>query len=287
MVDPDMLRHPAVQRWLGGIAPAWILLDPRSFEALYLQSRPDNGPVRLAKDISPDSSPIVRNTLLLLHRASSSPGLKLTQTGNLARSVVAEMIDLLAWPSFDKEMQFSVCKVINETDYLPLFFLHSLLRVAKLVRRHRGFLKPSRLAHSVIDDPANRGLQRFLFDVAFWQLNLITRGGSLRPGWPQNHIGIVLWSLSVAANDWQPAKRLARLCTIPDHGVVESDWDRGSPTLEYDILRVLMWFGLLEDDREISGQTDIGHSHRYRKTALFDQFLSFDVKLERSSEQRH
>jgi hypothetical protein len=287
MVIPDMLRHPAVQRWLGGIFPAWTLLDPKSFEALYLQSQPDDGPLRLGNDVSPEVSPIVRNALLLLHKASSGPGLKLTETGNLARRVVAEMIDLLPWPGFDKEMQFSVCKVINETDYLPLLFLHELLRTAKLARRHRGFLKPSRLARSVIDEPASRGLQGYLFDVAFWQLDLMTPGGNLRLGWPQDHIGIVLWSLSVAANDWQPAKRLARLCTLPDDGVVESPLDRGSAVFEYDILRPLIWFGLIEDDRQISGQTGIFHKHRYRKTALFDQFLLFDIKLERSPEQRH
>lgn len=287
MAIPDLLRHPAVERWLGGVVPAWTLLDPKSFEALYLRSQPDHGPLRLAVNVLPDASPVIQNALLLLREASSGPGLKLTETGNLARSVVAEMIDRLVWPSFDKEMLFSVCKVINEPDFLPLHFLHHLLRAAKLARRHRGFLKPSRLAYSVIDEPRSQGLQGYLFDVAFWQLDLTISRGNLRPGWPQDHIGIILWSLSVAANDWQPGKRLARLCTVPDDGVVESPLDRGSAVFEYDILRPLMWFGLIEDDRQLTGQTDILHKHRYRKTALFDQFLSFDVKLERSGEQRH
>ena len=34
MVAPGMLQNPAVRNWLGGIVPAWTLLDQGSFEAL-------------------------------------------------------------------------------------------------------------------------------------------------------------------------------------------------------------------------------------------------------------
>ena len=40
---------------------------------------------------------------------------------------------------------------------------------------------------------------------------------SLHHGWPQHDVGIVLWSLSVAANDWQPRERLPRAYVYNPH----------------------------------------------------------------------
>jgi hypothetical protein len=37
-----------------------------------------------------------------VRRAAHAGGLKLTATGNLVRSVLAEMIDLFDWPDFQK-----------------------------------------------------------------------------------------------------------------------------------------------------------------------------------------
>jgi hypothetical protein len=89
----------------------------------------------------------------------------------------------------------------------------------------------------------------------------------------------VLWSFSVAATDWQPREHLSRSCTIPINGVLETTWDTASFMMEAQILRPLQWFGLLEHKDD---QIDPNHQtrHLYRKTALFDRFLSFDVKLE-------
>ena len=117
MVAPGMLQNSAVQRWLGGIEPAWTLLDQESFFALRKPPGVEGAPIRLATDLSPDEisqSAIGRNTLVLLRAAAVGPGLKLTATGNLARKVVAEMVDLFTWPDFDKAEAFRFNKVINE-----------------------------------------------------------------------------------------------------------------------------------------------------------------------------
>jgi hypothetical protein len=44
-----------------------------------------------------------------------------------------------------------------------------------------------------------------------------TRGRVRASARPQADIGIVLWSLSVSAGDWQTCEKLTRLCTIPEH----------------------------------------------------------------------
>jgi hypothetical protein len=98
---------------------------------------------------------------------------------------------------------------------------------------------------------------------------------------------VVLWSLSVAANDWQSPERLTRLCTIPINSLLGTEWDSSSMMMEARILRTLQWFGLLDHRREaIEGQR-FGERHFYRKSQLFDRFLSFDVRMEVSAAIRH
>ena len=120
-----------------------------------------------------------------------------------------------------------------------------------------------------------------------WQLDLSYLGRGLHDGWPQGDIGVVLWSVSVSANDWQSSHRLTRLCTIPVKGVLEAQWDTGTHAMEGKILRPLWWFGLLEYRREESTGRRFEASHFYRKTPLFDRFLSFRVKLEAAAGSRH
>ena len=105
--------------------------------------------------------------------------------------------------------------------------------------------------------------------------------------WPQRDAGIVFWSLSVAATDWQSCHRLARLCTVPNKSVVEAEWDSASYALVSKILRPLIWFGLLEHRRDDSLQAGSENRNLYRKTPLFDRFLKFNVTLEPDRALRH
>ena len=58
-------------------------------------------------------------------------------------------------------------------------------------------------------------------------------------------MGVILWSLSTAASDWETPEKLSRLCTIPNQAVLENtDWDRGAIAFEARILQPLVWFGL-------------------------------------------
>ena len=81
MVAPGMLQNPSVRNWLGGIVPAWTLLEHSSFNALLVPPTPAGGAIRLAVDFSPEEirqSAVARNALVLLHSVSAGRGLKLT-----------------------------------------------------------------------------------------------------------------------------------------------------------------------------------------------------------------
>ena len=80
MVAPGMLQNPSVRNWLGGIEPAWTLLDQASFDALQRPPHPIRGPIRLTYDLPVEDiqrSAVARNTLILLRAAAEGPGLKL------------------------------------------------------------------------------------------------------------------------------------------------------------------------------------------------------------------
>ena len=118
-----------------------------SMNGLRREPSKDNRALCLANDLTDveiAASAVTRNALILLRRAADSDGLKLTATGNLSRTVVAEMIDLFEWPGFDRSEAFWLHKVINEPDFLPLFFIRHVAQLATLVRPYRG--SPGRCA---------------------------------------------------------------------------------------------------------------------------------------------
>jgi hypothetical protein len=53
--------------------------------------------------------------------------------------------------------------------------------------------------------------------------------------------------------------------------------------MEARILRPLLWFGLLESQHDAPLSDRYGGRHFFRKSALFDRFLQFDVEIERAS----
>src|SRR6185369_15217067 len=134
--------------------------------------------------------------------------------------------------------------VVNEPDFLPLFFVRHVAELANLLRRRRGYLKTTPVGRQLLDQP--QPLQAILFHLTFWHIDLGYLGRGLHHGWPQRDAGVVLWSLSIAASDWQSRERLTRLCTIPISDVLGTTWDTASYAMEARILHPLQWFGLLE-----------------------------------------
>lgn len=290
MVTLAILQNPSVKHWLGGVEPVWTLLDETSFAALSRPPSSATGPIRLAPDLTEaetQQSAIARNTLLLLRSAATDPGLKMTATGNLSRDVVARMCDLFVWPGFDRSTAFRLHKVINEPDFLPLYFVRHLAETAKLLRKHKGHLKAAALGRRMLEGPDQGALQAVLFHIAFWHVDLEFLSRGAHRGWPQHDVGIVLWSLSIAAKDWQSREHLTRMCTIPIESILDTTWDTATHAMDATILRPLWWFGLLEHRQDDTSESRFDKKHFYRKTPLFDRFLSFNVTLDTPAGPRH
>jgi len=290
MVAEDLLQDPQVRRWLDGLEPAWTLLTFDSLRALRQKPSAVATAIRIANDLSADEiagSAVGRNTFILLQQTIERGGLPLTATGNLSRAVVAEMRELIAWPGYDQADAFRLHKVINERDFLPLHIVRLLAEAAKLVRVQRGKLVATPLGKSMLSETRRGSLPAILFHLALWHMDLGYFARGLLGSWPRSDIGIVLWSLSVSAGDWQSTEKLTRLCTIPEPALFSGTWDRTSYAMEARILRALLWFGLLEHRREKIGDSRFGELHFYRKAALFDRMLAFDVAMDSMEGARH
>src|SRR3984893_989040 len=290
MVAEDFLQDPQVRQWLGGIEPAWTLLTFESLRALRQEPSAVQTAIRIANDLSAKEvagSPIARNTLILLRQAIERDGLPLTATGNLSRAVVAQMRKLIEWPDYDQADAFRFNKVINEPDFLPLYIVHLLAQAATLVRAKPVKLVTTPLGKSLLSEERQASLLAILFHLAFWHLDLSCFGRGLLGSWPQADAGVVLWSLSVCANDWQTSEQLTRLCTIPEPAMLSGTWDRTPHAMEARILRPLLWFGLMEYRSEEIPDSRFATRHYYRKAAIFDRLLSFDIMTDTPPAIRH
>ena len=127
----------------------------------------------------------------VLGRAADPNGLKLTATGNVSRAVVGEMVDIIEWPGLDKNELFSIHKVINEPDFLPLHFVRILLQGTKLLRAQRDKLVPTRLGKKMLAPERYGALHALLFHVALWHVNLGYFDSNPIESWPQSDMGVV------------------------------------------------------------------------------------------------
>ncbi|MGP0089102.1 MAG: hypothetical protein ACLPKB_03970 [Xanthobacteraceae bacterium] len=246
MVAADFLQDPQVRRWLAGVEPAWTLLTFDSLRALRQEPSAGRSAIRIANDLIVDEiagSAVARNTLILLQQAIAHDGLPLTATGNLSRAVVRR--DNLGGSAY--------CRVVR-----------LLAQASTLVRARRGKLVATPLGKSMLSDARQGCLPAILFHLAFWHMDLRNFGRGLLGSWPQADIGIVLWSLSVCASDWQTGETLIRLCTIPEPATLTGTWDMSARAMKTRILRPLLWFGLLEYRSEKIPDNNFAARHYYR-----------------------
>jgi hypothetical protein len=179
--------------------------------------------------------------------------------------------EVVEWRDDPVATRFDVSKIVNEADLPTLHFLRVAAQQAGLLRKLRGKLFVTKQGKAVLDHHVPDLLAR-LFHATFWRTNLGQFDRAAHPSWPQSHVGIVLWSLATAAREWDLGDRLVRLCTVPTSEMIPF------PALlraafHWRVLNPLVQFGLMER-RERA--TEYGFpDHEFRKSPLFERFLSF------------
>ncbi len=271
-----------VSAWPGGLEPVRTQLDPESLLALGSEPSAENSVLRLATDLTEAElagSAFVRNALILLEQIGGGETVWATGDGRLNKASVARMRELMSWPGMEATEQYRAGKTYYEQLVGELHLLRSVAKMAGLIEAKVFWFELTPMGRMMLEPGSRDALQALLFRQAFWHSDLSQyvsgRPRGLPGRWPQGDIGAVLWSISAVAADWQNAATLTALCTVPDDRMpTTAQRNRAATMLARHILDPLRWFGLVEyRGPEVSADV------RWRKTALFDRFLSFDVRF--------
>lgn len=270
--------------------PAWAHLTPASLKALLepagrlpqaVRLTPYNVPVETALQV-----PMVHAARLLLQLAVDKGGLVLTPAGALKRVDVWHVFDQTEWPGYDKATTLALNKVINEHDAYGVFFTRCALQAAGLLRKRSGVLKASKAGKALLVPDAAPALLAELFEAVFWRLSLQDLDRNPIEFWPQDHMGVVLWSLSVAAHSWSSAGKLMHACTIMETIGEVPAHDFPEFAMVTRVLRPLTWLGGLES-RKQKRHSGWGFDEDFRKAPLFGQLMGFEVKMQGAEGARH
>lgn len=225
-----------------------------------------------ASDLS--GSPMCVNAMKVLTRASEDGGITLTKSGAFYRKFVTWAAEDFGWPDYEAEKLYVVNKVLNEPDFPPLAIMHELLLGARLLRHYKGKALPTKAGMAMIGDYG--ALQAELFDSFFLALE---HGAYERFPIEYEDADLVHF-LGVIHNrlgDWVPLTELAGWCLPLD--LITSY--RFSPVQDASfylfsrLIRPLLWFGMIEQ-MPTEDRFRI-EDRQYRKTPLFDRFLSFKM----------
>ena len=278
-----------MSEWPGGVEPVWALLEPESARALRSGPAADNPTLRLAADLPDEAlgeSAFVRNALIALELIADEFLPSLTEKGHFGRDMVASMRKAMTWPGMEATEQFRAGKTLHEGHVWELHLLHRLMEQAGLVDRRPFLGQLTPLGHEMREPGRRGGLQALLFRHLFWRADLSgfveTFPRGLPGRWPQDDIGVILWGLSNVAGEWQSVETLRALTTVRDDAVAKMHWNAEGTMFVGRVLGPLRWFGLLEY-RGPPDMAEVG----WRKTPLFDRFLSFDVRLARDRGAPH
>ncbi|WP_148663566.1 hypothetical protein [Bosea vaviloviae] len=223
---------------------------------------------------------------LLLALAVEKGGLVLTPAGALKRVDVRHVFDGTEWPGYDKTTTLAMNKVINEDDAYGVLFTRIVLQAAGLLRKRLGVLKATKVGNALLAPEAAPALLAELFEALFWKVNLQDFDNNPIDFWPQHHMGVVLWSLSVTAHGWSSAASLMESCTIMDTLDKVPRPDLPEFAMVSRVLRPLTWLGVFES-RKQKRHSGRGVDEDFRKGALFGQLVAFEVEMKGAEAARH
>ncbi|MBN2536752.1 hypothetical protein JXB37_00585 [candidate division WOR-3 bacterium] len=276
----------------GGLDPVAVGddIDPEAEEQLraylfrLLESdwQSPGSALRLADDLAPDEV----NTVLFLDQARrflrylvENKGAGLTANGWLKLAEVARLLELMDWARQDADALPPEFKRIGEQEVNSLSVVREVVEAAGLVYRRRGRLLVPKRALPLLEDGRAGALYRRLFLAMFRLLPLDCLYGA-EDSVPslQQSMPVVLWRLGQVAGDWVRLGTVFREVLLDG---VRKDIEQYLP--EFPELRLallwhraiepLVWFGLVELDRQPKQRRPPSARMRLRKTPLFDRFI--------------
>lgn len=269
-------RRPQAE--LGGLAPTQVA------NLLNADWERGDGALRLNSGLPLDMlahARMLTNARTFLALLKDRGEIRATGAGNLPRAAVTELTERMEWPDGYVERLHEYHKALNEPDVFPLHVVRVLLGLAGLLKLRKGKFSITRRGTEMGAEAQAGELFALLFRTQFRTMNL----GYLNPRVPdvplfQRTVAFSLHRFGRLAEKWHtPEELLAGRIVLP---IVRDEVPPG-PTLDLlpflvgaQLLRPLVEFGLAEV-REVPHKGRGWPDQAYRKTRLFDRFLSFDL----------
>jgi len=244
-----------------------------------------DSPILLADGLSLDD---VKHVLFFdqarqfLRLMDENKGAPLTATGNLNRAYVAQMMEKMDWPRrlMERLLKGGLFKVVSEDDVLPLSVIHGVCEYGKLIIQRKSRASVTSKGRELCADEQAGRLYRRLFLTLFRNFDLSYLSMFHHTPLVQDTMAVILWRLQLVANDWVALSELPKevfLNSVREQVRAASIWPEVEPdVLRSEVLRPLLWFGLLECDHTDDEYHGPDVVLKYRKTPLFDRFLTFN-----------
>jgi hypothetical protein len=254
-----------------------VRLTEPQFYALVEDKLDGAGPCKISVDLPISAlaaTSVVPNARILMAELERGAA-KLTARGNLNRKFVETLAERFHWHGFEAANIRSVCKVLNEQDFLPAMYLHAVLRLAGLLHHQKGQVRLTERGKALLPEQQAGRLQAALFRTTFARYNPAYLDRFDMPEVFAPQISLILYLIGQFCTDWRPAGALMRSVTFPIKELTEPKYPRlPEVAFEARVLAYLRWFGLMER-RQDAANDDWSQPHLYRKTELYDRMLRF------------
>ena len=216
----------------------------------------------------------LHNARLLLELLGAEGEVKATPKGNLPRAFVAGFRERMRAP--EDRWALPEPKILNEEDVWSLHIPRILLELAGMVKRRKGLFSLTRTGERLAAEGRAGELFAALFRVHFRRFNLgyLSRARDV-PEF-QFSVAYSLFRFGQVGWEWSTRHELAERIVLPGvgEGIVRNPLLELLPlVVEHRFLGVLEEFGLAE----VQAPDEPGGRRFYRKTPLYDRFLSFGV----------
>lgn len=277
-IDIDQLTDE-FRKTAGGLSPADM------FELLSADWEEADNPVQLNSELPAaelEKGIFFRNSRTLLLKAQREDGIGLTQTGNMQRKPISELIPDCIWPEGYIENVKEFNKVINEHDVWLLHVCRVLLQLSGLLHKHKGKLKGIKKNAQYSLNSRSGELYRHLFITYFRKMNISHLSYKYYEYLNlQESVPYILHRTQQLADKWIPIEDLTGHVLLPSvyEEVMETHyWSNDYGDLLYSIvIKPLELFGLMET-RKTGKKPDWSYApDECRKTPLFDKFISFRI----------
>jgi len=219
---------------------------------------------------------IFRSAQTFLAAVEEQGRVKATEAGNLNRRFVTTMLEAMGHLPIIPAIPSITPKNINERDFAPLQSLRIALQYAGLLERSGAYFVLSEDGEELLAPELAPFLYALLFDAFFEGVELATL--DRLPPYPtfQDGIGYTLYHLGRVGSEWHTASDLAAEVILPSL-LGEMPPLHQRILVRSRLLDPLHRFALVER-RPAATATEQQPDWEYRKSPLYDRFLSFDLE---------